>query len=492
MSLFCFKKHEAFSEWYNAIIKQTELCDLRYNIKGFVVILPWAMKSIDKIYELYEKELEQTKHSPVFFPSLISEKALKTESTHVAGFIPEVLWVTEAGDKKLEEKYALRPTGETAIYPMYALWINGIKDLPLKLYQRGWVWRHETKATKPFIRGREFLWIETHDVFATPGETEKQIIEDVEMAKKVIWEELCVPFIFFKRPQWDKFPGADDTFAGDVLMPDGRLLQVISTHLLGQRFSKAFNIKYMNEKNEEVYAWQTTCGPGISRIYAAMFAVNGDDKGLVLPFRLAPIQVVIVPIMKKGEEKRIVQKAQEIVKKISKIAKVEIDLREHTPGFKFNYWEQKGVPLRIEIGMHEIENNDVVIVRRYDGKKKTIKIEEIEDSIREGEKELKEYLKKQNQDFLDKNLDCAETIEELAEKISKNKVVKTAFCTDKMNGKKCAEEIKEKYACDVRGTVFSFYNSEKYEFKSSDKPHNKNCINCGKPAQINVYIAKQY
>ncbi|MBU0586282.1 proline--tRNA ligase, partial [Candidatus Micrarchaeota archaeon] len=358
-------KNANFSDWYNEITKEAELCDLRYNIKGFIVIRPWAMKSIDKIYSFYDRELEATKHNPAFFPSLIHERSFDAESDHVSGFKPEVLWVTEAGDKKLEERYALKPTGETSIYPMYALWVNGASDLPIKIYQKGWVWRHETKATKPFIRGREFLWIEAHNVFANEKETKNQIVEDYEMTRKVIWDDLGIPYIAFRRPQWDKFAGAMDTFAADTLMPDGRVLQIASTHLLGQNFSKAFKIAYMNEKGENEYVWQTCYGPGISRIYIAMVCMHGDDKGAVLPFSVAPIQVIIVPITKKDNEEKIIPDAKELEKRLIEIGiRTQVDLRSNTPGFKFNYWELRGVPLRIEFGERELDSGNVVLVSR--------------------------------------------------------------------------------------------------------------------------------
>lgn len=481
-----------FSDWYNEVIKEAELCDLRYNIKGFIVIMPWAMKTIDKIYELYEKELERTGHYPAFFPSLIPEKAFAAEAEHVEGFTPEVMWVTEAGDKKLEERYALKPTGETSIYPMYALWVNGLADLPIKIYQRNWVWRYETKATKPFIRGREFLWIEEHDVFAGEEEAKAQIVEDVEMAKSVIWNGLGVPFIFFKRPQWDKFAGADDTFAADTLMPDGKVLQIATTHLLGQHFSKAFGIKYMNEKNEAVHAWQTTYGPGINRIYAATVCVHGDDRGLSLPFDGAPIQVVIVPIVRKGSEEKVIVAAREIEKKLMKFARVQLDLRPQTPGFKFNYWEQKGVPLRIEIGERDLANESVVLVSRESGEKKSVKIDVIDEAVEEAGKTLTERLKSKSSAFFMSRLDSAKTAEEMAKKIDEGKMVKVPFCSDRKDGEGCAKSLKEKYACDVRGTVCSFFDSDKFELASSDVPHDGKCVNCGKHAKVSMYVARQY
>ncbi len=485
-------KQKNFSDWYNEIMKAAELCDLRYNIKGFIVIMPWAMRSIEQIYRFYDEELEKTNHQPAFFPSLIHEKSFGAEKEHVEGFIPQVLWVTEAGNKKLEERYALKPTGEASIYPMYALWVNGLSDLPVKIYQKNWVWRHETKATKPFIRGREFLWIEAHDVFAASEDAKKQVMEDAGMAKKVIWKKLGVPFIMFKRPQWDKFAGAQDTFAADTLMPDGRVLQIASTHLLGQNFSKAYGIKYMNEKNEPSYAWQTTYGPGINRIYAAMFSVHGDNKGLVLPYEVAPVQAVIIPIIRKGSEEKVLFSAKKLEKKLLNVARVQLDARSQTPGFKFNYWEQKGVPLRIEIGELDIASESAVLVTRDNGKKKSVKISDLEKAVRESGREIDARISAKAAQNFSSSLDSAESAEEMAEKIEKGKIVKVAFCTDSMEGEKCAKALKEKYSCDIRGTIFASFDSEKCEFQSPDVPKNEKCISCGKSAKAHVYAAKQY
>src|SRR3989338_6593471 len=274
-------KKSNFSEWFTEILQDGELSDIRYNVKGFIVYRPWATIAIKKMYALYEKELEKKGHKPVIFPSVIPEENFKLEASHVAGFTPEVLWITHGGDTPLEEKIALRPTSETAMYKMYSLWIRSWKDLPLKLYQSCQVWRHETKATRPFIRGREFHWIETHDVFATKKEAENQVKEDMETTESVMHKIFGIPFLFMKRPEWDKFPGAVHTFAADTIMPDGKILQQPSTHLLGQNFSKPFEIKFKNQKEEDEFGWQTCYGPAISRIFASVVALHGDDKGLV-------------------------------------------------------------------------------------------------------------------------------------------------------------------------------------------------------------------
>lgn len=472
-----------FSEWYNTITKEAKLCDLRYGIKGFVVFMPWAVMTMDKMYAMYEKEVQSTGHVPALFPALIPENYLMKESEHVEGFVPEVFWVTHVGPHKLDEKYAMRPTSETAMYSMYSLWIHGIKDLPLKIYQRCQVWRYETKATKPFIRSREFHWIEAHNCFATKEGALAQVREDMDMAENMIHREFGIPFLFFKRPQWDKFAGADDTYAADTLMPDGRTLQLPSTHMLGQNFAKAFNIKYKDEKGDDQHVWQTCYGPAISRIYAALIATHGDDKGLVLPLKLAPIQVVIVPIIKEETKEKVLAKCNEVKKLLAKDFIVTLDDSDKTPGYKFNEWEMKGVPIRIEIGMRDVEEGIVVLVRRDTGEKIKLNPKDVKKKINEIEDSMKKNLMEKADKWFADKLSFAETIDELGKKLEKHHgFVRVPFCTDLLEAKKCADVVKDKHHANVRGSLFG----------SKDKPKGKKCVGCGKEATIYLYVARQY
>lgn len=473
-----------FSEWYNYIIKEAGLCDLRYRVKGFIVFMPWAVMTMKKMYAAYEAELEKKGHVPALFPALIPEDYLKKESAHVAGFVPEVLWVTHAGDNPLDGRYAMRPTSETAIYSMYTLWINGLNDLPIKLYQSCQVWRHETKATKPFIRSREFYWIEAHNAFATEDEALAQINEDVEMAEKVLHQQFGVPFLFFKRPQWDKFAGAVDTYAADTILPDGKVLQLPSTHFLGQNFSKAFNIKYMDEKGNSQYVWQTCYGPCISRIYAALIAIHGDEKGLVLPFDFAPLQIVIVPIYKGDNKEKIDDACERIRKMLSKNGfTVRFDSSDHTPGYKFNFWEMKGVPIRIEIGEMEIANQECIVVRRDTREKIKVKINDLVKKINQLKTLISKNLVARADAEFKKRLSKASSIDELNNTLEKvGGFVRIPFCTDKMDGQPCAEKIKDCCKANIRGLLY----------KSNERPENEKCIVCGKSADVYLYAARQY
>lgn len=470
-----------FSKWYTKILKDAGLVDLRYNVKGFLVVMPWAMKTIKLIYKVYEEELEKDGQMPTKFPVVIPESSLKKEEKHVAGFEGEVFWITKAGFNELEERMALRPTSETAMYPLFSLWIQGKKDLPIKVYQTGEVWRYETKATKPFIRVREIMWIETHDAYATKEEAMEQVKKDVEIARKTIDEKCGIPFYVFQRPQWDKFAGADDTYAADTILPDGKVLQVATTHMLGQNFSKVFNVKYMDDDGSEKFVWQTCYGPGISRIYAALISLHGDEKGLILPFYFAPIQVVVVPIYKSENKKKIDEYAKKVLSSLEGF-RIHYDVLDKTPGYKYNYWEMKGVPIRIEIGEREIENQKVVVVTRGNREKQSVDLKNLRTVVEKTAERMFLDMKEKARRRFDSLMHEAENMEEMGKKLRLGGFVKVPFCSIEMDGKGCYEKIKESMHAEVRGV----------NFLKKEKPKNKECIVCGKPANHFVYVARQY
>jgi prolyl-tRNA synthetase len=476
------KKEEDFSAWYTEILTKAEIADIRYNVKGFVVYREWATITIKKMYAKYEALLEKNGHLPLTMPSLIPESNFHLEAQHVEGFTPEVFWVTEAGSSgKLSERLALRPTSETALYKMYPFWIHSYKDLPFKRYLSCQVWRYETKMTRPFFRGREFHWIEAHNVYATMEEAMDQVKEDMEMAYEMLQEEFAIPIIFFERPQWDKFPGAVSTFAADVLMGSGKVMQQPSTHLLGQNFSKPFNIKFVDKDGEEKYGYQTCYGPAISRIYGAMIAYHGDDKGLVLPFDLAPIQIIVIPILYKSKEEAVLNKAKEIFNLFKDHYKVKIDDSDDSPGSKFYNWELKGVPIRIEIGPKDFQKHQVVIVKRHNGEKLVVKEENLINKINEiAENYTNEIKHKSLIDFESQIEECYEK-DAAIEAINNGKIVACGFCSIDKDGEKCAEVVEKDLGAFVRGRRV---DEEKREFAT--------CIICGEPASCTVYLARSY
>ncbi|MFH1456230.1 MAG: proline--tRNA ligase [archaeon] len=477
------KKSDDFSEWYTQLVQKAELADIRYNIKGFTVFREWSVLTMKKMYNKMETVLERKGHLPLVMPTLIPEQNFQIEAEHIKGFTPEVFWVTEHGEgKKFDERMALRPTSETAFYQMYSLWIRSYNDLPYKRYQSVSVFRCEGKATRPFFRGREFLWIETHNAFANHEDAYKQVLEDMETTDEVLLNEFGLPFIFFERPQWDKFPGAQKTFASDALMPSGKVIQLPSTHLLGQGFAKSFNIEFTDEKGKTKTPHLTCYGPAISRIYGAMIALHGDDKGLVLPFDLAPIQIVIVPILFEKTKEKVLKKCNELKKKLSNYI-VEIDERDQSPGWKFNQWEMKGVPIRIEVGPKDLENKSVMLARRDKSNKDKISEKELVKTVDNIAKTFTKDLVKKAQKQFEGNIVEAKTLKEIEKAVDNEKIVKVCFCSMEKDGEKCANKIKEDITAEVRGVRFG---EKETELKSAK------CVVCGKPAKHEVYIAKSY
>ena len=470
------KKQENFSEWYSQVLEKAELIDLRYDVKGFVVVRPWGAMIIENMYNLYEEALQKKGHKPCFFPTLIPEKNFKKESQHVEGFSPDVFWLEKSqGDEKL----ALRPTSETAMYQMYSLWIRGHRDLPLKLYQRANVFRYETKATRPLIRAREFYWIEAHDCFATKKEAEEQVKEDICTTEEVMHQKFGIPFFPMKRPVWDTFPGAVYTIGSDVIMPDGKLLQQPSTHFLGQSFSKAFNVKFLDENEKEQNVWQTCYGPAISRMLASVISTHGDDKGLVLPFCISPIQVVIIPIFNKDNKERIIQKSIEIKNELESFGITsEIDDSEKRPGEKYYNWELKGVPMRIELGEKELNSEKLVVYLRDLNKKVDLKkLSDIKTLGIDFDKRIREkaedFEKKQTVDCLD--------IGALKKAMKDKKLARVNFCSMGKEGLKCAEFVEKELGAEVRGVI-----ANKNEKVFGD------CVVCGEKAEVVSYIGKSY
>ncbi len=482
------KKEEDFSEWYSQIIQKAELADIRFGIQGFIVHRPWGFFIIKKIYQYLEEELEKQNHLQFLFPIAVKEENLKKEREH-AGFTPNVFWVSEAGNKKIEERFALRPTGEAQIYPLYAIWFRSYKDLPFKGYQsRISVFRNEM-TTRPFLRGREFLFLESHNVFNTHEEAIKQIKEDLEICKKVIYDKIKIPFLYFKRPWWDKFKGADNTYTPDTLMPDGKRNQLASTHDLGQNFSEAFDIKVIGKDEKERLVWQTCFGPGIWRIMAALIGIHGDNKGLVIPFDMAPIQVVIVPIVfvkNKKESAKIINGCKKIELKLKNLGyRVKFDDSEETPGFKYNKWELYGVPIRIEIGQREIKNKRLTIVTRTKDKKRLISLDNLKKNIERSAKDLNIDIKKRADIYFRDNTRSSNSLIELKNLIKNYKgFIKVPFCSVYEDGEKCADILKsETGGGNVCGTLYP--NKEKPK-------NNQKCIICNKKANNIVYIAKSY
>ena len=471
------KKSEDFSKWFSEVIEKADIVDLRLDMKGFMVFCPWGATILEKIFRLFSDELERRGHKQTFMPTVIPEENLKKESSHIQGFNPEVFWLKEIN----KEKLALRPTSETLYTPMFKLWIRSHRDLPLKLYQRGSVFRLDTKSTRPLIRTREILWIEAHDAFATKAQAEAQVQEDIQITENVMHKKLGIPFLPMKRPSWDKFAGAEYTIGSDVMMPDGKLIQQPSTHLMGQKFSKAFGATFKNEKGKEEFLYTTAYGPAMSRILASVISMHGDDKGLILPSLVSPMQVVIVPIFKKENKNLIIKEANKIKEKIQELGiKTELDLSEKSPGEKFHIWELKGVPLRLEIGENELKAKELTLFIRTSDKKEKINISEI--------KKLSTIIEKYDQDLFKKadntmkgQIIDAKNKKEVLDILDKGHIARVNFCSIDEPGAKCAAVVEKEMNAEVRGTMAN----------KKESPIG-NCLICGKKANEVVYLGRSY
>ncbi|MBN2367934.1 proline--tRNA ligase, partial [Candidatus Woesearchaeota archaeon] len=375
------KKDEDFSEWYTQVIQKADMADYSA-VSGCIVFMANSYAIWEKIQAFLDGKLKKSGVRNAYFPLLIPESLLTREQEHVEGFTPEVAWVTHAGDSKLSEKLAVRPTSETIMYDSYSKWIRSYNDLPLRLNQWCNIVRWEFKHAMPFIRTREFLWQEGHTVFATKEESDKEVLEILEYYRQTFEDVLAIPVIPGKKTNIEKFAGADYSTALETFLPVKKAIQGATSHSLGQNFSKAFDISFIDDSGEKKHGWQNSWG-FTTRSIGIMIIMHGDDKGLVLPPRVAPIKAVIVPILFDKTKDKVLKKAKELKKTLSK-HEVMLDDREgYTPGWKYNEWELKGVPLRIELGPKDIDNKQVVVVRRDTGKKETVKWTQLKKKVDE-------------------------------------------------------------------------------------------------------------
>ena len=376
------KKNENFSEWYTQIVTKSGLIDYS-PVKGFIVLKPYGYRIWELIREYLDKKLKDTDHQNGFLPILIPESLLSKETDHFHGFTPEVFWVTKTGNNDLSDNLAVRPTSETLAYSIFSRWVMSYRDLPLKMNFWNSALRAEIKGTKPFIRNSEFLWQEGHTVHETLSEAKDEVSLILDIYKSLIEDELAISTISGYKSEKEKFVGAVYTTTLESLMPDGKALQMATSHNLGQNFSKPFEIRFLSKDSKQHFAWQTSWG--ISwRLIGAIIMIHGDDKGLILPPRISPIQIVIVPIFKSKDKDEVISAAEEIQYKLNNEGyRVYLDKRdEYTSGWKFHDWEVKGVPLRINIGKRDIEKKVIEVVRRDTGLKNIMNSANIQENIK--------------------------------------------------------------------------------------------------------------
>jgi prolyl-tRNA synthetase len=470
-------KNDDFSDWYTQVVLKAELADYA-PVKGLIVLRPDGYSIWESIKSELDKKFRKEGIRNGFLPVLIPESLLGKEKKHFAGFNPEAFWVTHSGNNEIGDRLALRPTSETLAYSMYSKWIKSWRDLPLKINFWNTALRAEIKATKPFLRNSEFLWQEGHTVHTTQEEAEREVMKILEIYKKTVEEELAIPVIIGKKSEKEKFVGAVYTTTMESLMPDGKALQMGTSHFLGQNFARPFDVKFSDENNIENYAWQTSWGVSW-RLIGGMIMVHGDNKGLVLPPKVAPIQVVIIPIYYSSEDaKKITEKSTEIEKiLLEKNIRVHVDRRnELTPGFKFHDWELRGIPLRIEIGPKDLAKKKIVIASRYNHEKNDLAIEKISEDIplvlENIQKEMFDVAKK----MLQERSVIVDDYEKFKKEIEKGGFLYSPWCGQE----RCEEKIKEETGADIRVIPFDSKNVQ------------TKCVYCGNESTITPIFARGY
>jgi len=469
-------KSENFSEWYTQVVIKAELADYA-PVKGLIVLRPDGYSIWESIKESLDKKLKETGHRNGFLPVLIPESLLAKEKEHFEGFNPEVFWVTHSGNSEIGDRLALRPTSETLAYSLFSKWIRSWRDLPLKINFWNSALRAEIKGTKPFLRTSEFLWQEGHTVHATKDEAEKEVADILELYKKTIEEELAVPVVTGKKSEKDKFVGAVYTNTLESLMPDGKALQMGTSHFLGQNFSKPFDVKYLDENNNETFAWQTSWGVSW-RLIGGMIMTHGDDKGLVLPPKVAPIQVVIIPIYYSKEDKEnVLQKACQIKDSLSNNdIRVHLDDREQmTPGFKFNDWEMKGIPIRIEIGPKDIAKNQIVLARRHNQTKISLDMDGLTEKTLSELKNIQKEMFDAAKKILDERVVRVSEYQQFKKELENGKMIDCSWCGNQT----CEDKIKEETGADLRVIP-------------SDNTKSETCIYCKNSGTTNALFARGY
>ena len=461
-----------FAQWYTDIVKQAHLAHYS-SVKGCLVIEPYAYAIWENIQSVLDGMFKETGHENLYMPMFIPESLLKKESEHVEGFAPEVAWVTYGGKTPLEERLCVRPTSETLFCDYYSTIINSYRDLP-KLYNQWCSVVRWEKSTRPFLRSREFLWQEGHTIHETAKEAEEETLRMLNIYKKFFEEYLAIPVLVGKKTEKEKFAGAEYTLSLEALMYDGVSLQSATSHYFGQKFSKPFDVKFVDRNNQLQYVYQTSWGCS-TRMIGALIMVHGDDNGLVLPPKIAPKQVVIASIRNDENVLNAVSSIAETLKKAG--LRLQCDVSDKSAGFKFAEYEMKGVPVRIEVGPRDVANNQVVIARRDTGSKEIVKFEDIEKRVLALLDEIQTNMYERALKHTKERTYTCTTLDEV-KKIMESKpgFIKAMWCGDP----ECEAKMKE-----IRGMKSRCIPFEEEHITD-------NCIVCGKKAKHMVYWGIQY
>ncbi|MDD2627971.1 MAG: proline--tRNA ligase [Clostridia bacterium] len=464
---------EDFSKWYTDIVTKAGLVDYS-PVKGFMVIKPYGYEIWENIQKELDKKFKETGHKNAYFPLLIPESMLNIEKEHVEGFAPEVAWVTHGGEEKLEERLCIRPTSETIIATMYAKWVKSYRDLPVLINQWANVVRWE-KTTRPFLRTTEFLWQEGHTLHETSEEAMDETIKMLNIYAELFEEFLAIPVIKGEKSNKEKFAGAENTFTIEALMHDGKALQSATSHYFGDRFAKAYNIKYQGRDSKEATPFQTSWGMS-TRSIGGIIMTHGDERGLKLPPKVAPIQVIIVPFAQHKEG--VLEEVDKLRITLKNKFRIEADIRDsYTPGYKCNDSELKGIPVRIEIGPKDIEKGECILFRRDTYEKKSVSLDNLENEIERLLEDIQKNMFEMAKENRTNKTHVAKSLDEIKEILSKEQsLIKTAWCGDR----ECEDRLKEETSATIRCIPFD-------EEKIADT-----CGLCSKTANNTVYLAKQY
>ncbi len=461
-----------FPRWYTDVVIKTELVDYG-PVKGTMVIRPYGYAIWENIQSEMDKRIKKTGHQNAYFPMLIPYSFLTREKEHVEGFAPEVALITHFGDEELAEKLVVRPTSETIICEMYSKWVKSYRDLPLKINQWANVMRCE-KTTRPFLRTSEFLWQEGHTLHTTAEEAEGETLLMLSVYEEFMKNVLAIPVLTGKKSEKEKFAGAVATYSMEAMMLDGKSLQAGTSHYLGQNFAEAFNIKYLDKDEKHKFPYQTSWGV-TTRLIGALIMVHGDQRGLVLPPRVAPIQTIIIPVAMHKDG--VLDKAKELENRLVEAGiRTKTDTTDNSTGWKFNEWEMKGVPVRLEVGPRDIENNQVVLCRRDTNEKITVSMDNLEGEIQKLLDEIHEAMYQKAKDYLYSNIVPVNSIEELKEAVDNGKFAKMMWCEDRA----CEDKIKELTGATSRVMPFD------------SEPFGDVCPICGKKATKVMIFAKAY
>ncbi len=465
---------EDFAQWYTDVVLKAELIDYS-SVKGCMIIRPYGYAIWENIQKIVDGMFKETGHENVCMPMFIPESLLQKEKDHVAGFAPEVAWVTMGGEEKLEERLCVRPTSETLFCDHFKNIVHSWRDLP-KLYNQWCSVVRWEKTTRPFLRSREFLWQEGHTLHMTAEEAREETVRMLNIYARFCEEFLAIPVIKGAKTAKERFAGAEDTYTIEALMHDGKALQSGTSHYFGDGFAKAFEIQYADKDNKLSHPFQTSWGIS-TRLIGAIIMAHGDDDGLVLPPAIAPIQLVVVPIA--SHKEGVMEKADELEARLKKVCRVKVDRTEQSPGWKFAEYEMKGVPLRLEIGPRDIENEQCVIVRRDTREKTVVALSELETVVPEMLKDIRDNMFNAALERRESMTNSAETLEEMIETAeTKPGFIKALWCGER----ECEDALKEKAGVSSRCIPFGEEMSEE----------GGKCVCCGKPAKHLVYWGKAY